>query len=396
MDIRGDTTRADAGNDRGCQRENKTLYFLTFAAPLMPDLPSSSVRCEQTVRVALSHAGLTRRYYYRLPSTACAVGVSAHVPLLVVVHCLGGSALGEMAKFVGHAETAGFALLAPEGMWRSWNTPSCCGGAKAHGVDDFGFLDAAVQHAAAALPPLALSLSHSLFASGFSNGGFVTSLLPTRSRLRWRGLAPAAGHDYDATADRPTPISTHHCEADTAVRLDGCCDDAPPCCCSIGVGRSQCVGGRAIHARWLRVNRCTGSRTESGQAGAKCEVGVGCAANTSLCIYPRSTGCSHAQWVDAFPAAGAVIRFFAREVCQQPTAALATAVGHPIPADRRGGVPGGSSAQAAACAFASLPGDWLAAPPVSIKGSSHKGNATGRRQGRGEGEGGRAARMLRA
>jgi poly(3-hydroxybutyrate) depolymerase len=337
----------------------------------MSDLPSSPVLCEQTVRVALSHAGLSRRYYYRLPSAACAAGASAHVPLLMVVHCLGGSALGEMAKYIGHAESAGFALLAPEGMWRSWNTPSCCGVAKVHNVDDFGFLDAAVQHAAATLPPLALSLPDSLFASGFSNGGFVTSLLPTRSRLRWRGLAPAAGHDYDAIADRPTPISAHHCEDDQAVRLDGCCDDSP-CCCSIGVGRSACVGGRAIHARWLKVNRCAGSRIEPGPAGALCEVGVGCAANTSLCIYPRSTGCFHAQWADAFPGARAVVRFFAREVCQQPTAALAFAshsaapMGHLKAAGKRGGGTSqdSSPARTAACAFASLPDDRLAATPV--------------------------------
>jgi hypothetical protein len=254
------------------------------------------------------------------------------------------------------------------------------------------------------VPPLALSLSHSLFASGFSNGGFVTSLLPTRSRLRWRGIAPAAGHDYDAIADRPIPISMHHCEKDTAVRLNGCCDGASSCCCHIGVGRAECTGSRAIHARWLRVNRCAGSRMLPGPAGAMCEVGVGCAANTSLCIYPPSTGCFHSQWSDDF-SAWAVVGFFAREVCsRQPAAAVSSSFGHgaggasfgravaavsfdhnsaPVGHSRPEGGHNGvlshdrSIAWAAACAFASMADGRLAREDYT-SASSHSKNWTQR------------------
>jgi len=310
--------------------------------------------CERPVRVNLTHGGYARHYYYRLPRRACtdpAAYLDEALPLLLTVHCYGGDALQEMDKYIQDAEVAGFALLAPVGMWKSWNTPSCCGQALARKLDDFGFIDAAVQHAAYLLPPLRRTLSNSLFATGFSNGGFVTSLLPSRSRLTWRGLAPAAGHDYDSAllAARPTPILAHHCQEDHQVRFEGCCDGLTrPCCCGIGMGRAQCVSHRSIHARWLSVNRCTGTRSQAGPGGSVCDVGVGCAANTSLCVYPPATGCTHLAWGYEFPGASSVVRFFASEVCAGGGLAPVNALG----SDPAAGGGAAGSSRAATCAFA--------------------------------------------
>jgi len=204
-------------------------------------------------------------------------------------------------------------------MWSSWNAPSCCGEAKANKLDDFGFLDAVVTDAAASLPVA----RGALFGSGFSNGGFVTSLLPSRSTHTWRGLAPVAGHEYEFDAPAPVPVSMHHCEADRAVQLGGCCEGGPACCCGIGAGRSGCVGAAALHARWLSLNRCKGARRAVGVGGAVCHVGHGCAANVSLCVFPRDGGCYHAQWARQFAGAEGIVQFFVAEVgdgCDPPHA----------------------------------------------------------------------------
>lgn len=308
--------------------------------------------CGVTHRTSIEHEGRSRHLQYRLPAIACTSTTTVYVPILMLVHCFGGSARGEMAKFAAHAERAGFAVLAPEGLWKSWNTPSCCGQARAAGLDDFGFLDAAVEHVVATLPPLSQSISHGLFASGFSNGGFVTSLLPSRSRLHWRGLAPAAGHEYEAASTRPVPISIFHCEDDSAVRFDGCCA-SNTCCCSIGSERAACVGTRSLYGRWLQTNRCRGVQTQPGPGGAVCEVGMGCAANTSLCVFPPSTACSHSAWVNNFPAADAVVAFFARQVCESPHGVILGETS--VAGVRYGSSQGWIAARDAACTYAHPP-----------------------------------------
>jgi len=105
----------------------------------------------------------------------------------------------------------------------------------------------------------------------------------------------------------------HHCEADRAVQLGGCCEGGPACCCGIGAGRSGCVGAAALHARWLSLNRCKGARRAVGVGGAVCHVGHGCAANVSLCVFPRDGGCYHAQWARQFAGAEGIVQFFAAE-----------------------------------------------------------------------------------
>ena len=88
------------------------------------------------------------------------------------------------------------------------------------GRDDVAFADALATRAVETLPVRA----GAIFASGFSNGGFMVSHLAAVGRTQLRGVAPTAGHEYVVRAKRPTPVFIHHCAADTLVNPLGCCD----------------------------------------------------------------------------------------------------------------------------------------------------------------------------
>jgi len=269
-----------------------------------------ALHCGEAAEVALGD----RTYYLRPPRTPCATGGAlGSLPLLVLVHCFGCSAIHELRKYTAAADAHGVALAVPEGVGSSWNAPHCCGPARQQSLDDVGFVDSVVRHASSALPIAA----DAVFAAGFSNGGFMTSHLAWTGTTRWAGISPAAGHEYSVKAERPLPVFIHHCAADSMVRIDGCCassDGEPTCCCGIGAHRTTCVSTPTLFKEWLTVNKCSGSVQAVGVGGADCTLGINCAANTSMCVH--GNGCFHQMWSRDFPATDAVVEFFAREACQ--------------------------------------------------------------------------------
>ncbi len=271
-----------------------------------------------------------REYLTYVPGGVCKGELA--LPLLLLFHGYGTQARSEIVKFERAAEAHGFVLLAAEGTRvgprhpRSFNAPSCCGEAHARNVDDVAFADALAAHAVETLPVR----KGAIFASGYSNGGFLVSHLAAAGRTRLRGIAPLAGHEYVVRAKRPTPVFMNHCAHDTIVNPMGCCAGAEggaggangtrrggACCCDIGANRTRCVSTMEIFRDWLKLNGCArqpvpfaiGSTYQS----PSCLAGVGCAANTSLCMFRGH--CYHGGWAHAFSAADDVVAFFAREAC---------------------------------------------------------------------------------
>ena len=260
-----------------------------------------------------------RAYLMYLPRGLCG-GELALAPLLLLFHCYGCRARMEVNKFARAADAHGFVLLAPEGEMSpgdpapSWNAPSCCGEAMASGRDDAAFADALAARAVETLPVRA----GAIFASGFSNGGFMVSHLAAVGRTQLRGIAPTAGHEYVVRAKGPTPVFIHHCAADTFVNPLGCCDGGAEggggaCCCGIGAGRARCVSTMDIFRDWLKLNGCARQPVPFSIGGAACQAGVGCAANTSLCMHANR--CYHQAWSRSFSGADVIVAFFAREAC---------------------------------------------------------------------------------
>ena len=257
---------------------------------------------------------LGREFILRLPNHASCFA-SSPLPLVMLIHCYGCHASMEIVKFSAAADKLGFGLVAPEGPGNSWNAPSCCGPARLESRPDVEFIDALVARLLA--QPTRFHAS-ALFASGFSNGGFMTSYLAEASKVQWAGIAPTAGHEYALTLNRaPLPIHMHHCRTDGHVNMSGCCYDhgleLQTCCCNI-VHRT-CVAIENLFGRWLEVNKCRGSRptTIMNLPHAQCSTGVGCAAETTLCVH--GGGCIHSHWSKSFPATEQLLIFFARQLC---------------------------------------------------------------------------------
>ena len=324
-------------------------------------LQAASPACGQATTVTLG----ARSYILRAPLEPCRPS-GAPLPLMVLIHCFGCDAASEIQKYSEAADAHGFVLAAPEGYQNSWNAPHCCGPAREEAYDDVGFIDAVVKHSGSLLP----IAPDAIFAAGFSNGGFMSSHLAWTGATRWAGLSPASGHEYSVNADRPMPVYMHHCGADIMVKMAGCCveDGAPTCCCGIGSQRKTCVSTASLfeqvapaptrtlapaptrtlapryhtpsrphphhspsphtthdptftlalaltatshREQWLAVNKCSGSQPALGPAGAQCTTGTGCAANATLCVHEQ---CYHQMWARSFPAADAVVEFFARAV----------------------------------------------------------------------------------
>jgi poly(3-hydroxybutyrate) depolymerase len=67
--------------------------------------------------------------------------------------------------------------------------------------------------------------------TGFSNGGFLASILARRHPRLWASVTPVAGYDYDAVlGDTPVPLMMTHGLLDTSVNPLGCCEPVrTPC-----------------------------------------------------------------------------------------------------------------------------------------------------------------------
>ncbi|KAL3915881.1 MAG: hypothetical protein SGPRY_007046, partial [Prymnesium sp.] len=177
-----------------------------------------------------------------------------------------------------------------------------------------GFIESVVKDASKRLT----ILPGALFAAGFSNGGFFTSTLPSRSRLKWAALSPAAGHEYSVQAPSPTAVYIHHCANDEKVLISGCCQS------QVQLLLWDWGGAKGVHLDALLEIRMPVLRI-----GFACiQVGMGCAVNTTLCVHQ---GCVHGDWVYKFPAAWSVVHFFAREACAASGGRL---VGHQRDASR--------------------------------------------------------------
>jgi poly(3-hydroxybutyrate) depolymerase len=156
---------------------------------------------------------------------------------------------------------------------------------------------------------------NSVFVTGNSNGGFMTSYLGLESirnerrqrrQLMWiNAIAPVSGHLLDPkiygkliSDNEPStaslPILLIHSAADNTVRSGGCCE-VQKCCCNIE--RPECTSTEEIFGFWKKINKCDPEKEDiiSLEAIRKsiatgtsypvsCRSALGCAANTTFCM----------------------------------------------------------------------------------------------------------------
>lgn len=162
---------------------------------------------------------LQRTYTVRLPSV---YDGSTALPLVVAMHGGFGSGLQlETQSLVSDkAEQEGFIVVYPDGVAsplniRTWNAGGCCGYAMNNNVDDVGFIDALLDTLIAELAIDTLRI----YATGMSNGGFMSYRLACELSERLAAIAPvSASMTIDVCQPaRSVPVIGIHSYLDESV-----------------------------------------------------------------------------------------------------------------------------------------------------------------------------------
>ncbi|MDY0076132.1 MAG: T9SS type A sorting domain-containing protein [Bacteroidales bacterium] len=163
----------------------------------------------------LIHDGQTRSYIYYLPDQ-----ISEPLPLLIAMHGYTQTANSIMnfSAFNQLADEQNFMVVYPQGIGNSWNV-DFGGGSTA---DDVGFINALIDK----LSGNFLVDKNRVYATGFSNGGFMSYRLAYELPEKIAAIAPVAGTiasqafaNWEATNAKP--ILHIHGTGDFIVPFDG-------------------------------------------------------------------------------------------------------------------------------------------------------------------------------
>jgi polyhydroxybutyrate depolymerase len=153
----------------------------------------------------LTSGGHARSYRLFVPP---AYDGRARLPLVLDLHGSGGTAAGEAgnSRFEALAAREGFVVASLQAENNRWNVPVADGRA-----DDVAYASDVIDHVAARV---CTDLTR-VYATGFSGGARMTSLLGCRLSARIAAIAPMAGLRWPAPCDaRAVPVLTIHGLAD--------------------------------------------------------------------------------------------------------------------------------------------------------------------------------------
>ena len=126
-----------------------------------------------------------------------------------------------LSRMNGAADEHGFVVVYPYGVAQSWNAGKCCGDAWTNSVDDVGFVRALLYR----LESDYCIDDKRVYATGMSNGGFLSHRLGCEVADRFAAIAPVAGvmgiDPMDCKPPRPVPVIEFHGTKDPLVPYDG-------------------------------------------------------------------------------------------------------------------------------------------------------------------------------
>ena len=137
-----------------------------------------------------------------------------------------------------------------------------------------------------------------VIATGFSNGGFMSSLLGLQmERLpKLIGIVPTGGYQYELklygnlqNEALPLPMMAHHGGNDGVVKPDGCCNSGEAnsksnCPLDIGINQPTCTSVHVAFQEWTKINGCA-STSVIDTYEHTCWTGNECQAYTELCVW---------------------------------------------------------------------------------------------------------------
>lgn len=128
-------------------------------------------------------------------------------PVVLNFHGLGSNAAEQilLSGMTDKGDQAGFIAVHPEGtgVSQSWNAGACCGTAASGAVDDVGFVGKIIDELESKLCVDA----RRVFATGMSNGGFLSHRLACEMSARIAAVAPVAGVLGVPTCNPSRPMS---------------------------------------------------------------------------------------------------------------------------------------------------------------------------------------------
>lgn len=176
------------------------------------------------------------------------------------------------------SDAAGFITVYPNGTGtpQSWNAGACCGQASQDQVDDVGFVRTLIGELESKL----CVDRQRVFATGMSNGGFLSHRLACELSDEIAAVAPVAGvlGIPDCAPARPVPVMGFHGTADPLVPYDG----------------SASLGFPSVpdtYAGWAMRDGCTTQTMETYRNNdAHCSTWLGCAAGSEVTLCTVDNG----------------------------------------------------------------------------------------------------------
>jgi polyhydroxybutyrate depolymerase len=229
----------------------------------------------------ISAGGHDRSYRLYKPK-----GLPASAALVIVLH--GGFGTGDYAErnygWDQLADSQKFVVAYPNGLNRAWNVngAGCCGRPAKEGIDDVGFVTAAVadiEHS------IGINASH-VYATGMSNGGMMDYTLACDTTL-FAAIGPVSGTQLDPCRS-PHPVSVMH--------IHGTADPLIPYGGGPGHGFVHLDGPpiQGTNAFWRNVDHCGApAATTSGSVTTST---AGCPDNRSVVLITVDGGGHH--WPD--------------------------------------------------------------------------------------------------
>ncbi len=202
---------------------------------------------------ALSVGGQSRTYDLHVPP---AYDGKAPLPLVLALHGGGGTGKGMpgLTHLSALADRKGFIVVYPDGIQRRWADGRGTTVADRNGIDDVGFLAALVAKLASelAVDP------HRVYATGISNGGFMSQRLACELSGTIAAVAVVAATMGEALAarcepTRPVPLLLIHGTKDPLVPWDGGQ-------VTIGAG-GRILSVAATIQKWVTLNGCAPTAT---------------------------------------------------------------------------------------------------------------------------------------
>jgi polyhydroxybutyrate depolymerase len=255
---------------------------------------SCELRSTPGVEQSLSSGGRQRSYRLFVPD-----GFSARraLPLVLDLHGSGGNAAGQArtSRFEDLAARSGFIVATLQADGGRWNVPVTDGR-----PDDVAYASDVIDHVAAR----ACLDRARVYATGFSGGARMSSLLACRLNSRIAAIAPMAGLRWPGPCEgRPVPVLTLHGLADTQNPYAG---KAP------NRGAEWLESVPDALAAWARHNRCRSESVNEDPPGPLSTIRFdGCDSGAEVRLI-RIDGLGHTWARDEVDATSVMWQFFER------------------------------------------------------------------------------------